>query len=337
MNENLSEQGASSSDSESEEQPMFCSQCGNVISDGFRFCPGCGKQVIPLKVSSDSPNLQERKRTVHGQDADYWYHRALTLTEKSQYLECLECLERVVGVDPEHKQALYALGHHHLHGQGTKEDRPTAASWFRKSAELGFAPAQDKLGVLYEHGIGVAKNATEAIKWYALAAQSGNRDAQYHLGVMYGTGSGVPTDFVKSSEWLLKAAKQGNVEAQATLGQLLSQGATGVPKDYQEAAIWLRKAADAGDTQAQVTLAELLMRGKGMQKNLEEAARYFSLAAEQGDPDGQQGLKFVNMLMGRWTVSEERMPGEEEWEFEIRKLVESTRFGYSPPDEDKDD
>jgi TPR repeat protein len=78
------------------------------------------------------------------------------------------------------------------------------------------------------------------------------------------------------------------------------------------------------------------MRGKGMQKNLEEAARYFSLAAEQGDPDGQQGLKFVNMLMGRWTVSEERMPGEEEWEFEIRKLVESTRFRYNPPDEDDD-
>jgi len=309
---------------------MFCSQCGKGLLDGFRFCPVCGTQVTPLGVSSNDSNLQQHKA---GQDADYWYHRALTLTDKSQYLECLECLERAVKADPQHKLALYALGHHHLQGQGTKEDPPTAATWFRKSAELGFAPAQDKLGLMYEHGIGVAKLPTEAIKWYALAAQSGNRDGQYHLGVMYGTGVGVPADFVKSSEWLLKAAKQGNVDAQATLGQLLLQGADGVPKDYEEAAIWIHKAADAGDTQAQVTLADLFVRGKGVPKNLEEAARYFSLAAEQGDPDGQQGLKFVNMLKGQWTVSEERLPGEEEWEFEIRRMVESSRFSFDPPDD----
>lgn len=312
---------------------MFCSQCGKALSDGFRFCPGCGNQVIPLILPSNGPNLQQSKMTRQDQDADYWYHRALTLTEKPQFLECLECLERAVKADPKHKQALFALGHHYLHGQGTKEDPPTAAIWFRKSAELGFAPAQSKLGLMYEHGIGVAKNATEAVKWYALAAQSGNRDAQYYLGVMYGTGTGVPTDYVKSSQWLLKAAKQGNVDAQATMGHLFLNGADGVPKDYEEAVIWLRKAADAGDTQAQVTLADLFVRGKGLQKNLDEAARYFSLAAEQGDADGQQGLKFVNMLLGRWTSSEERLPGEEEWEFDIRRMVESTRFSFNPPDE----
>jgi len=150
---------------------------------------------------------------------------------------------------------------------------------------------------------------------------------------MYGTGNGVPTDFVRSSEWLLKAAKQGNVDAQATLGQLLLRGGDGVPKDYEEAAIWLRKAADAGDSQSQVTIADLFMRGKGLQKNLEEAARFFSLAAEQGDVEGQQGLQFVNKLLGRWTSSEERLPGEDEWEFEIRRMVESTRFSFNPPDE----
>lgn len=312
---------------------MFCSQCGNMLSDGFKFCPGCGRQVVSPEVSSIIQNLQEPRTPIEGQDADYWFHRALTLTEESQYLECLQCLERAVEADANHKQALYALGHHYLHGHGTKEDPPTAAGWFRKSADLGFAPAQDKLGLMYEHGLGVAKNAAEAIKWYALSAQSGNRDAQYHLGVMYGIGNGLPTDFVKSAKWLLKAAKQDHIEAQATLGQLFLQGADGVPKDYEEAAIWLRKAADAGDAQAQVTIAELFMKGKGLQKNLEEAARYFSLAAEQGDAEGQQGLQFVNKLLGRWTISEERMPGEEEWEFEIRRMVESSKFSFDPPDD----
>ncbi len=151
---------------------------------------------------------------------------------------------------------------------------------------------------------------------------------------MYGTGNGVPTDFVKSAEWLRKAAKQGHVDAQATIGKLLLQGPSGVPKDYEEATNWLRRAADAGDTQAQITLADLFMRGKGLEKNLEEAARYFSLAAEKGDVEGQQGLEFVNRLLGKWTISQERMPGEEEWEFEMRRMIESTKFTFNPPDED---
>ena len=96
---------------------------------------------------------------------------------------------------------------------------------------------------------------------------------------------------------------------------------------------WLKKAADAGDAQAQVFLGDLFTRGKGVPKDLEEAARYFNLAAEQGDSDGQKGLKFVNLLLGRWTVSEDRLPGEDEWEFKMRRMVESTRFCYNPPDE----
>lgn len=312
---------------------MFCSQCGIAVAEEFRFCPACGKPVALSGAPSDGLKEEELKPPSKEQDAEFWFHRALTLTEKSQYLDCLACLERAVKVDPKHRQALYALGHHYFHGQGTKKDLPTAAKWFRKSAELGFAPAQDKLGIIYEHGIGVAKSATEAIKWYTLAAQSGNLEGQYHLGVMYGTGTGVATDFAKSSEWLLKAAKQGHVDAQATLGRLFLQGADEVPKDYVEAGVWLRKAADAGDAQAQVSLADLLVRGKGVEKDLEEAARYFSLAAEQGDSDGQQGLKFINILLGRWTVSEERLPGEEECDFKMRKMIESTRFSYNPPDD----
>lgn len=313
---------------------MFCSQCGIALSEGFRFCSSCGSRVVPLAASSSDPNLAEPGTTAQGKDADYWFHRALTLTENTQHLECFQCLERAIEADIEHKQALYALGHHHLHGQGTKKDPPRAARWFRKSAELGFAPAQDKLGLMYEHGVGVAKSAVEAIKWYALAAQSGNPDAQYHLGVMYGTGNGVPTDFVKSADWLRKAAKQGNIEAQATLGQLLLQGADSVPKDCEEATNWLREAADAGDAQAQIAVAELYVRGEGLPRDFEEAARYFSLAAEQGDYEGQQGLQFVNKLLGRWTISEERLPSESELDFEIRQMVEASRFTFNLPDEE---
>ncbi len=152
---------------------MFCSQCGNELSDGFRFCPGCGEQIIPSEDPSEDTDLEQPRTAAMRQDADYWYHRALTLTEDSESLECLQCLKRAVEADPSHVQALYAIGHHYFHGQGTKADKPNAAVWLRRSADLGFAPAQDKLGLMYEHGLGVAKNATEAVKCYALAAPGG--------------------------------------------------------------------------------------------------------------------------------------------------------------------
>ena len=37
--------------------------------------------------------------------AEYWFHWALLLTEKSQRLERFQCLERAVSVDPTHAQA----------------------------------------------------------------------------------------------------------------------------------------------------------------------------------------------------------------------------------------
>lgn len=261
--------------------------------------------------------------------AEYWFHRALMLTDKSQYLECFQCLERAVSADPTHVQALYAIAHHYLHGQGVQENLPTAAKWFRRAAELGFAPAQDKLGLMYEHGIGVAKNWIEAAKWYVSAAKKGNPDAQYHLGVLYGNGEGFPVDHVESVKWCRKAAEQGQVEAQSTLGRIYLHGFDNVPKDIAEAAEWFRKAADAGDAESQFLLGLLFEDGEGVDQDMEEAARYYSMAADQGHVKAQQGLYHINLMLGRHSISTDPLPGEEDWQFRIRRAVESTHFKVS--------
>ncbi len=261
--------------------------------------------------------------------AEYWYHRALSLTEPSQYLECFQCLERAVSADPNHVQAMYAIAHHLLHGNGVQKDPPLAAKWLRKAAELGFAPAQDKLGLVYEHGAGVAKNWREAAKWYLRAAERGYADAQYHLGVLYGNGQAFPIDYVQSVKWCRKAAEQGQIEAQATLGRIYISDVDGVPMDIEEAKSWLERAADAGDAESQYELGRLFENGAGVDQDLEEAARYYSLAAEQGLAEAQQGLQRIDMTLGRFTTSDGPLPGEEEWQYQIRRMVESTRF--APP------
>lgn len=258
--------------------------------------------------------------------AEYWYQKALTLTEESQYLECFQCLERAVSANPEHVQSMYAIAHHHLHGQGVREELPTAAKWFRKAAELDFSPAQDKLGVMYEHGIGVSKNVREAAKWYLKAAVRGYADSQYHLGALYGNGQGFPIDFVESAKWCRKAAEQGNPDAQSALAKIYLNGADGVPKNTIEAANWFRKAADSGDAESQFHIGLLHEHGDGVPQDLEEAARYYSLSGDQGYTEGQRGLQRINMTLGRYTIADELLPGEEDFEYQIRRMVESTRF-----------
>lgn len=52
------------------------------------------------------------------------------------------------------------------------------------NAESGNAPAQRKLGLMYEKGDGVPVDYDKAIHWYCLAAEQGDAEAQENLGRM---------------------------------------------------------------------------------------------------------------------------------------------------------
>src|SRR5262249_22179580 len=55
--------------------------------------------------------------------------------------------------------------------------------------------------------------------------------------------------------------------------------------DYKSAAQWFRKAADRGVADSQFNLGILYARGIGVEQNLAESFKWFSLAAAQGDAD----------------------------------------------------
>ena len=63
-----------------------------------------------------------------------------------------------------------------------------------------------------------------------------------------------------------------------------AEGAQGKP-DYKAAAQWFRKAADRGVADSQYNLGILYARGIGVEQNLAESFKWFSLAAAQGDAD----------------------------------------------------
>ncbi len=77
--------------------------------------------------------------------------------------------------------SLYMIGYMYDRGEGVKEDKKEAATWFRKAAELGDVRAQYRIGQMDQYGYGVEQNNEEAAKWYRKAAGQGFESARNAL------------------------------------------------------------------------------------------------------------------------------------------------------------
>ena len=125
-------------------------------------------------------------------------------------------------------------------------DYATALREWRPLAELGIAPAQFNLGLLYANGQGVPQDYVQARQWYEKAAIQGDALAQLNLGDIYGNGKGVPEDFQLALHWFRLSANQGNAMAQTKLGLMYERG-KGVPQDVVLAQKWYILGAANGD------------------------------------------------------------------------------------------
>jgi TPR repeat protein len=57
----------------------------------------------------------------------------------------------------------------------------TACGWFRRAADLGYAPAMNNVGECYLHGIGFTRSTLAAYQWHLAAAEAGNPVAAMNL------------------------------------------------------------------------------------------------------------------------------------------------------------
>jgi TPR repeat protein len=65
------------------------------------------------------------------------------------------------------------------------------------------------------------------------------------------------------------------------MGQVYYWGQNGVDRDFQEAARWFQLAADQGEAHAQFTLGVMQRHGHGVPSNITRMKELFHLAAEQ--------------------------------------------------------
>ncbi len=146
--------------------------------------------------------------------------------------------------------AQYEIGQRYANGSGgVPQDNEQAAYWLNRAAEQGLAPAQYRLGTMFEKGLGLPENPTKARTWYERAAAQGNVKAMHNLAVMQAEGAGGPQDFAGASRSFEAAAQHGLADSQYNLAILHERG-LGVERDLAEAYKWFTIASANGDADA---------------------------------------------------------------------------------------
>ena len=170
--------------------------------------------------------------------------------------------QTTAGLDP---SALFDKGMNALTGSSASRSGANAIEYFRRSAELGFGPAQVVLGYFYETGLNTTADPGEAFELYKKAAQQGDPLAQWLAGRMIYLGE-VPRDLNEAANWLEKSSSQDNPFAQNLLGKIAFERG-----HYDQSAELFRKAAEQGLPHAQLQLARQLRDGQGVPRDVFEA------------------------------------------------------------------
>jgi localization factor PodJL len=157
---------------------------------------------------------------------------------------------------------------------------PSGVAPLRTAANLGYAPAQRLLGVLYEKGdAGVEKDPVEGRRWTVRAAANGDARGMHNLALDYYEGYGGPQSATVAAEWFQRAAELGVRDSQWNLARFFEAG-IGVQRDLSAAYRWYLIAGRAGDTAAQARADSLKDKLPAEQRTRAEA----QAAAFRPDP-----------------------------------------------------
>lgn len=105
---------------------------------------------------------------------------------------------------------------------------------WRKAAQLGYAPAQARLGDILDK----AEEDVEAVDWYRKAADQGNAAGEHGLGQMYLKGEGIKKDFEQARVYILRAAEKGYLAAMVLVMEAYRTGGLGLAVDKAQADAW---------------------------------------------------------------------------------------------------
>jgi localization factor PodJL len=194
--------------------------------------------------------------------------------------------------------AQFVIATRYLNGeQGAPQDDAQAAYWYGRAAAQGLAPAQYRLGTLYERGKGVARDLRAALDWYERAASLGNTKAMHNAAVLAASKDGQEPDYFRAYKWFSLGAAHGLKDSQFNLAVLLERG-LGTKSNPADALFWYTMAASQNDADA-AKRAGVLGKALGQPASLAVAERAKGWKAEVAP----EAANVVSVNQPAWNAS----------------------------------
>lgn len=183
-------------------------------------------------------------------------------------------------------------------------------------------------------------------------AENGNLEAQKQVSFMYmmltsasdkdikesGLATSLADAVDKAVFWMRKAAEQGDMEYQSKLGTYYMgnwkfgpHGEIQTTQNFYEAAKWYKLAAEQGDAKAQNNLGGFYLDGRGVEKDVVQAYKWFYLASQQYPRIFQQNLSHVAEQLDDSQIAEAERLANEWLSSHNQNMNSNNRVGPTQP------
>ncbi len=176
----------------------------------------------------------------------------------------------------------YEAGYNYLYGNGVEADEKKAFEQFCKAVEYGDPTSMFFVGRMHETGIGAELDYDAALYYYQLGTEYNEPNCTYMLGRFYKDGIHVARDYAKAVELFEAAIAAGSVEAYGSYGNCYRDG-IGVTQDYQKAMELYEKGIELGDCSSITGLGTLYAFGYGVSEDLAKGFDLFIQAVDEGN------------------------------------------------------
>ncbi|OAD66673.1 hypothetical protein PHYBLDRAFT_99781, partial [Phycomyces blakesleeanus NRRL 1555(-)] len=180
---------------------------------------------------------------------------------------------------------------------GMRINHERAFVWYIQASKQSHAEATYRVGVCYELGIGTRPDEGRAMAFYRKAAVMSNLRSMYKLAIILLDGRcGQSSSPREGMAWLQRAANAASAECPHALYTLAMIHITGECKDtsiitdHFYGLELLHKAASLGHAVSQIKLGEMYEHGDLVEEDPAQSVYWYSLAAEQGNPEGALAL-----------------------------------------------
>ena len=218
---------------------------------------------------------------------------ALGTVSEPNLEEAKKWLEKAAAKGFAHSQ--YLLGRMYFRGDGVNRDTDKGGQLILEALKKREVEASKYV----LDSINFSADAKQRFKLSLLMAEAGFSEAQYFVGYMYYKGDGVAKSFDEAMKWFYAAANGGHEQAEKIINEFVASEEDGDTKALNELVTnpfnmlskeelrqkfeKFKKDALAGNVKAQAALGTAYALGKGTEKDLNEAKKWYKKAAENGD------------------------------------------------------